>query len=114
MAQGWFDVDTSALAPTLTAGTVYGIKITSTDSSSSLPNDAWDYDREHNLYPNGQLWDNSSGSWAKQAISGNPETAPDAAFQTYMNAVPEPATMTLLFVGGLAAVARRIRLRFKS
>jgi hypothetical protein len=112
MATGWFDVDTSTGAPELTSGSVYGIKFESADVSSALPNDAWNYNRNSDLYSGGQLWSNGSGVWTTQLLSGYPVTTPDAAFKTYVVAVPVPSAVVLGGLGLVLVSAMRIRRRF--
>jgi hypothetical protein len=85
LATGWNTIDTSSGAPTLTAGTMYGILLESIDSSSSSPNDAWDYTTNAiDQYPAGILWQTYQGVWRQQTISGNSVSNPDAAFKTFI------------------------------
>lgn len=110
LAQGWFVVDTSANAPFLTAGSVYGIAITNTDTVVGNPNDSWDVKTAGNPYPNGQIFEDRGSGWVPLTISGASYPTADAAFKTYVT-VPEPATMALLGIGFMLNFIRRVRRR---
>jgi hypothetical protein len=98
LAQGWFDVDTSTSSPLLASGTVYGIKLTSSDAVSGDPDNNWDGCFSTDVYSPGKFWEKrSGGAWQSLSISGTSYPDADAMFRTYISPVPEPSTIVLLF-----------------
>lgn len=102
LAQGWFSVDTSTGAPSLTAGGVYGIKFTSTDVASGSPDDYWSvaYITYPDPYASGQFFANRGSGWTTIHYPNA-----DATFETYM--IPEPAMIALLSLGSLVLLPLR-------
>jgi len=100
LAQEWFDVDLSAAALLLQAGEVYGICLQSPDVVYGDPDDVWDtnYGGKGDAYAGGQLWENRGDVWQSMSAGGTSYPYADAAFKTWMVAVPEPSTIALLIV----------------
>jgi len=109
LAQGWFDVDLSASPVPLVSGQVYGVLLKSTDAEYGNPDDVWDtnYGGKGDAYANGQLWEKRTAGWQPMSASGTSYPNADAAFQTWMVAVPEPSTFALLIFIVLPILAKR-------
>lgn len=109
LSQGWFDIDTSVLAPSLIQGAVYGIKIWTDDDDTpeDYHDDIWNLQTATvDPYASGKLWQNVGGAGWTPVVHVYPFT--DAGFKTYMTSVPEPGTMVMVFLASLAIFARRI------
>ena len=102
----WKAVDFLSDEIDLVAGQEYAIILECDEPTVSLGS-GWKVVWDGNLYPAGTLWDYapSEGSWAQKDWSSETEYDADAVFRTYM--IPEPATLGLLALGGLALVSRR-------
>jgi len=113
LSPGWFDVNTSVGATYLTAGTVYGIRLTSSDSTSGNPDDLWSAMTstgaviKTDSYVNGQLFQNTGSGWSAVTVGTSLPNA-DAAFKTYVTPVPEPSTMAMFLIGLSAIITRRL------
>jgi len=110
---GWNSIDFLPESVELTAGTLYAIVISNNDPSYlTPPTDALFAQvgivAAEDLYSQGVLWTSRSSTWAPLALESYPSGFSDAVFRTYM--VPEPATLGLLIMGGLAFL--RVRRRF--
>ena len=90
----WISIDTSAAGINLTAGQQFVI-----GWSMALGGGGSLACSGNNKYVGGDLW------WGPRAFGG---LNTDLAFRTYV-AVPEPATMSLLALGGIATLIRRRR-----
>ena len=90
LADGWFDVNITSGAPAIIAGTVYGIQIEST--ISGLESDAWLTKTTGDFYTAGKMYYNPGSGWV--SVPGYPNA--DGGFKTYIDAVPEPATVSLM------------------
>ena len=105
LAQGWYDVDTSMGAPLITAGNVYGIEFSSTDSAVGNPDNKWyaigTSAPQHDIdtYISGQLFENRGDGWNIWSSGGISYPNVDAAFKTSLVAVPEPSN--IIFLGTL-------------
>jgi len=96
LATGWFDVDTTNTYPAIVLGSVYGIRITSADNIVGGDDDKWSAQSVGNLYTAGSLFENRGSGWVPLTINSSPFPDADAAFKTYVDAVPEPATVSLM------------------
>jgi hypothetical protein len=111
LATGWFEVNTTNTYPAITSGNVYGIRITSTDPLPTNPNDSWSVQIAGNLYAAGSLFENKGSGWVAVTVGSNSYPNADAAFRTYVDAVPEPATVSLMILALSLTVVVTLRQR---
>ena len=102
---GWYDFDLSAQGLFLTPGELYALVLDAayTESDYPMAHVRWDA----TSYPMGEaLRSTDGGAWMPLAVFG----PSDLQFRTYVDpAIPEPATLSLLILGGLGALSRRRR-----
>jgi len=104
---GWYNFDLSAEGLFLTPGELYALVLDAAYVEADFPaaHVRWDA----TSYPTGQaLWSIDGGPWQTFGSS-------DLQFRTYVDPavqqarIPEPATLSLLLLGGLGALSRRRR-----
>jgi len=107
---GWYSFDLSAQGLFLTPGELYALVLDAayTEAGSPAAHVQWDA----TSYPTGQaLVSTDGGPWQPLAVFG----PSDMQFRTYVDpavqqgVIPEPATLSLLILGGLGALSRRRR-----
>jgi hypothetical protein len=108
LADGWFDVNITSGAPAIIAGTVYGIRLEST--LSSVNSDSW-LTTTTGTYSGGKMYEDRGSGWV--SVSTSPTSYPnaDGGFRTYVDAVPEPATVSLMILALSLTVVMTLRHR---
>lgn len=104
LSPGWFDVPISNGAPNITAGTVYGIVLVSSNTGTQN-RDGWNAyfpvpASGSTLYAGGSLLENRGSAWQMVTMIGGsgsqPQPNADAAFKTSVT----PGPITSVYTGG--------------
>jgi len=107
---GWNSIDFLGESVILNAGTKYGIVLANNDIRKDIaPTDAFNVQWDINPYSAGALWERTlaTGVWQLAVFdTSSPPGVADGAFRTYM-VVPEPASLGLLLIAGLALLRHR-------